>query len=153
MSDDYRPGRQIDLTGSIYAQYVYFDYLVSSVIWHLLNIDKELGIMVTGNLEIHPKIEMAREIAIYKNELTDIQKLLTSFKNSEVDSEAIFSKRNLIVLDVFSSSIEKAEVSSNNLSTNRAELSLEYYDKVHDEICAINNDMVVLMKVCNISVH
>ena len=153
MSNEYKVGRQIELTGSIYAQYVYFDYLVSSVIWHLLRINKDLGMMVTSNLDIQPKIDMALEIAVYKKELAEIQKTLTFFKNSTVDSEAIFSKRNQIVQGMPALFTLEIEASSDNVSAKRAELSLEYYEKVHDEICEINHDIVVLMEVCNISVH
>jgi len=153
MSDDFRVGRQIEVTGSIFAQYVYFDYLVSSVIWHLLNLKKDLGMMITGNLDIQPKIDMAIEIAIYKGELADIQKKLTTFKNSTVDCESIFSKRNQIVQGLSFDFGDGIERDSNNPPKKSTELSIEYYDKVHDEICEVNNDMVLLMKSCNISVH
>ncbi|EPJ53725.1 MAG: hypothetical protein OFPI_09270 [Osedax symbiont Rs2] len=153
MSDEYNIGKQIDLTGTIYAQYVYFDYLVSSVIWHLLKVNKDLGMMVTGNLDIQPKIDMALDIAIYKKELREIQTKLTLFKHSTIDSEGIFSKRNQIVQGMPSFLALDLEEVSDNVPAKRTELSLEYYEKVHDEICEINHDIVMLMQDCNISVH
>ena len=157
MDDIHQIKRRMELTGHICTQYAYFDHLISNIIWHLLSIEKDLGIIVTGNMEIRPKIEMAIEISDYKNEFPYLRKALQSLKNSGNKSSGFISKRNVIVHGIFFTrdNDPKVMVEAHRKKSlrKRQELTIEYYTSTLQEISDANNKLVALMESLNINVH
>lgn len=49
--------------GNICNQWSYLEYLFSNVIWWLLKIDRETGMIVTGGMDILPRANMAINLA------------------------------------------------------------------------------------------
>ncbi len=154
---DYGLEKRAKLTGYICTQYSYFDYLISNVIWHVLKVDKPTGIIVTGGMDIRPKIEMAISLLNHFEIENEIRFALQKFKNNASKENGFISKRNKIVHGIFSSSegdpAVMVEVHRKKSQRDRHEMKVEYIQQCHDEILAANNELISLLKQSGINVH
>ncbi|MFM5465820.1 hypothetical protein [Aeromonas simiae] len=145
------------LTGYICTQYSYFDYLVSNVIWHILKIDKPVGMIVTGAMDIRPKIEMAISLLEHHDIENEIRSTLQKFKNNASKENGFISKRNKIVHGIFSSregdSAVMVEAHRKKSHRERHEMDVEYIQQCYGEIVAANNELVPLLESRGINVH
>ena len=157
MSDIHQVKERMEFTGYICTQYAHFDYLISNIIWHVLDMEKGIGVIITGSMEIRPKIDMAIELLDYKEIFPEIRKKLQSIKNSASSSNGFISKRNVIVHGIFSSKEgdPKVMVESHRKKSmrGRQELKLSYYHETHEDIIKANKALMDLMIPVGINVH
>jgi hypothetical protein len=157
MSEDiHRIQERAKLTGLICTQYSYFDYLISNIIWDALGVEKEVGMIVTGSMDIRPKIEMAISLLDHINKNIEIRGLLQQFKNKASSSSGFISKRNIIVHGIYSSreGDPKVMVEAHRKIAHRErrEITIEFIKECHDSIIKANKDLVELMEIKKINV-
>jgi hypothetical protein len=88
-------------TGYVCHQWSYLEYLFSKAIWHLLSLDKEMGMIVTGGMDILPRANMAITLANHKKAdraLVDALKEARKSIQSRLQDD-----RNRVVHGVYSS--------------------------------------------------
>jgi len=145
------------LTGHICTQYSYFDYLISNVIWSVLGIEKDVGMIVTGSMDIKPKIEMAISLLDHLKVEQEIRPTLQKFKNNSSKENGFISKRNKIIHGIFSSRDNDptimVEAHRKKSHRERHEIGLEYIQQCHDEIVGANHELIPLLEKSNINVH
>ncbi|WP_422139677.1 hypothetical protein [Endozoicomonas sp. ALC020] len=142
--------KRAELVGYICTQYSYFDYLISNVIWSQLSIEKDVGVMITGPMDIRPKIELAISLLDHYENSEKLRALLQRFKNNASSENGFISKRNKIIHGIMSSSdgllTVMIELHRKKSQRERHEISLEYIQQCHDEILAANDELKNLMQ-------
>lgn len=155
--DIHRIQERAILTGLICTQYSYFDYLISNIIWNALGVEKEVGMIVTGGIDIRPKIEMSILLLDHFDNNSKIRDLLQQFKNNASKPNGFISKRNIIVHGIYSSRERdpKVMVEAHRKIAHRVrrEITIEYIKECHDSIVQANKDLVELMEAKNINTH
>lgn len=88
-------------TGQVCNKWAYLEYLLSNVIWWMLKLDKPTGMIVTGGLDMLPRLNMAinlgRHLKVDRKLITVLIELRGALQNDLID------RRNLIVHGVRSS--------------------------------------------------
>ncbi|NQY63824.1 MAG: hypothetical protein HRT38_08800 [Alteromonadaceae bacterium] len=155
MDDNYK--KRAQMVGFICTVYSYMDYAISNVIWHLLKLDKETGIIVTGAMDIRPKIDMAIELADHTEEISDIRAKLQEFKNQGGKPNGFISRRNKIIHGICSSRNNDSVVmvESHRKKSQRARHELGYQEIVdtYQDISRSNDELVTLMVAHGINIH
>ncbi len=157
MGDIHSVKERAEITGLICTQYAYFDYLISNIIWYLLNIDKPTGIIVIGSMDIRPKIDMAINLSEHTNKIEEIRKLLQKYKNSGSKPNGFISKRNKIVHGIFSSRdgdpTVMVESHRKKKEHKKHPMEYQYMLDTHTDICNANNELVKIMEPLKINIH
>lgn len=112
--------------------------------------------VVTGTLDIHPKIDMAIELADHKKLIPDIRAKLQSVKNSAGKPNGFISKRNVIVHGIFSSRDGDPTVlveCHKKTLRGRQEIKVSYCEETHKEIIAASQVLSSLTETARINVH
>ncbi len=82
-------------TGSICFQWSALEHLLAAAIWRLLKLDQETGAIVTGGLDILPRINMAIALAHHLKAKRQVTTLLKDTRT--VIQESLLKRRNLAV--------------------------------------------------------
>ena len=145
------------LVGMISFQWSYLEYLVSNVVWHLLGLEKEKGIIVTGPLDIKPELGMAMELAEYCESSQELKAALKNLSKELDSTEGISSRRNLIVHGIYSSRPGDPKVMieahKSKRRRQRREISLEYLQETLDKLNAEISKLAEVLEGENINVH
>lgn len=108
------PVPYLTATGNVCHQWSYLEYLLSKAIWHLLGLDKKTGMIVTGGMDILPRVNMAIALATH---LKANPSLLQALKDTRTaiqgrrKTDGLQYQRNRIVHGVYSSNKEAMEPS------------------------------------------
>ncbi|WP_125925562.1 hypothetical protein [Halomonas aestuarii] len=145
------------LIGYVCFQYSYLDYLVSNIIWGVLNIDKEAGKIVTGSLDIRPRLDMAVELLKHYDTHHELKEFVNTMKNRIEGKNGIINKRNIVVHGVFSSreGDPKVLVESHRSKRHRerAEMTVDEIRELHDRLCEESKSLVNIMEAHGFNVH
>ena len=160
------PGSERDVTqynerakivGVISFQWSYLEYLVSNVVWHLLGVDKDKGMIVTGPLDIKPELGMAMELAEYCSSSDELKAALKDLSKDLDSQDGLSSRRNLIVHGIYSSRprdpkvMVEAHKSKNR--RQRRELTLDYLRETLEKLNARIDRVTKILESEGINVH
>lgn len=145
------------LIGIISFQWAYLEYLVSNVVWHLLGIEKEKGVIVTGHLDIKPELAVAMELADYSGSSSELKGALKQLSKNLDSAEGLASRRNLIVHGIYSSRPQDPtvmiEAHKSKRRRQRQPMTLEYLQETLANMNAAVNHMVEVLESEGINVH
>lgn len=99
-------GVYLHLTGNVCHQWSYLDLLLSKAVWHLLDLDKETGIIVTGGMDMLPRVNMGVALARHlKSDRRLLGALIDARKSiqGKGKTDGLLYKRNRVVHGVYSS--------------------------------------------------
>jgi len=158
MSQDiHEMNKRATLVGHICTQYSFLDYLISNILWSFLNLDKEAGMIVTGNMDIRPKIDMAISLSIHFKKIDDVRSTLQKIKNNSSKDNGFISKRNQIIHGIHSSRDNDptvmVEAHRKKGHRQRQPMTVEYIEETHLEIASVNKELAALLEKNKINVH
>ncbi len=140
-------------TGNVCHQWSYLEYLLSQLIWHLLKLDKAIGIIVTGEIEITAKAKMALKLSkelLTHNDLISILVLISKL-------QTLAEKRNRVVHGSFSSHPDSVyaavELHRGKNAGIREQISINDIDSVAEEINILTMSFAVVLEKYGISTH
>jgi hypothetical protein len=93
----------LSAVGNICTQWAYLELLLARCIWYFLNLDKDVGIVITGKFDLPMRIQIAIEIG----EAVDLDKNLVKTSKSvklKFESKKIRERRNTAVHGIYASS-------------------------------------------------
>ena len=141
--------------GNISTQWAYLEYLVANTIWWLLKVDKPTGMILTGGLDMIPRINMAINLARHLKADRRILEALEVTRKSIQGGLA--DRRNIAVHGVFSSSdgspIVTVEVHRGKGDRKRIPLSDEELIKTGKDISSTIDVLLAAMKPLGINYH
>lgn len=144
------------LSGHINFQYSYLDYLISKFIWALLEIEKPAGVILTGGMDIRPKLDIAIELAEHFNKFEKIRALLKKLKNRGDNPNGFIQSRNIIVHGIYSSRDGDPTVMIESHRSKRLRekkpIKIEFLQKTLDEITKSAKDLCGLMQAEGLNV-
>ncbi|WP_227368316.1 hypothetical protein [Halomonas sp. M20] len=155
--DIHKIQKRAELIGHICFQYSFLDYLVSNVIWHILKLDVEAGKIVTGSLDIRPKLDMAVTLASHYGVLDEISAHIKTMKNRIEGKNGAINKRNRLIHGVFASApgdpVVVVESHRNKRHRQRIALAIDEIQSTLNEITQEATDLSELMEKHGINVH
>lgn len=158
MSDDpTQHEERARLVGKISFQWAYLEYLVSNVVWYLIGVSKEKGMIITGHLDIKPEIQISRELADHEGASENIRRVLKDLSRN-LDSElGHASRRNLIVHGIYSSRegdpAVMVEAHKSKKSRERQEMSMDFLHETLQQLNAEIDRIIPALEAEGINVH
>jgi len=145
-----------NLIGHMSFQYSYLDYLISNIVWSSLELKKDVGVIITGSLDIYPKLDMAISLLEELDNYPNLLSSLKSLKNRMQKTNSFVTKRNLYIHGVFSSRDKDSIVmiESHRNKKNRKKKPIEQTD-IQQTLNEILNEikiLIPLMKKENINI-
>lgn len=95
-------GQLLANVGNLCSQWAFLEYCFSITIWHLLKLDKETGMIVTGGMDILPRVNMVLNLAQHLKADGKIVEAARVARRALQDD--LINDRNKFVHGVFSSS-------------------------------------------------
>lgn len=145
------------IVGVISFQWSYLEYLVSNVVWHLLGVDKDKGMIVTGPLDIKPELAMAMELAEYCSASDELKTALKDLSKDLDSGDGLSSRRNLIVHGIYSSRpgdpTVMVEAHKSKKRRQRTELTLEYLRETLEKLNARVDCVAKVLESEGVNVH
>jgi hypothetical protein len=128
--------RRLLLIGAVCAQWSHLEYTLATVIWRLLSLDDETGKMVTGGLDMIPRIRMAHRLA---QKLSGKPTLCKAIEAVRADIQtSLLERRNTAVHGVQFVSPDKekmlVEVHRGKNALLRSELSIKDLNQLSKDI-------------------
>ena len=149
-------GKLLTLIGCVCTQYSFLDYLVSNVVWSLLRVEKDAGMIITGAMDIRPKIAVAIQLSEHYDKHGDIRTELRNIERNASKDTGFIPKRNLIIHGIFSSRdgdpTVMVEAHRKKSARTRATLTIEFVQETHDEIVSTSKRLVRLLERAEINV-
>lgn len=81
--------------GNICIQWSHLEYLVALAIWSMLRIDEKTGRILTGGLDIIPRLGMAHQLSVHLNAPQLARRTLTETR--KILQSGLLEQRNLVI--------------------------------------------------------
>lgn len=95
MFDVHKIRRRTSLIGGVCGQWAALEFILANIIWKMLSVDKSVGRILTGGLDMLPRLRMAinlgRELKVPKPVLAALIEARSTVQDHLID------KRNLVV--------------------------------------------------------
>lgn len=139
--------------GNICTQWAYLEYLVANTIWWLLKVDRPTGMILTGGLDMIPRINMAINLARHLKADRRILEALEATRKAVQGGLA--DRRNIAVHGVFSSRdgspIVTVEVHRGKGDRKRTPLPDEELSNIGKDISSTIDGLLASMKPLGIN--
>lgn len=145
---------RLQAVGNICTQWAYLEYLFANVIWWLLKIDKETGIIITGGLDIRPRAGMAINLARH---LKADRRLIEALTKARDEIGSLSDRRNRAVHGVsFSREGDETvmvEVHRGKGSRKAEPLATNELFAIGSEISVVATGLIAVLKSLEINVE
>jgi hypothetical protein len=115
------------------------EYAVASVIWAMLELDPETGKIVTGGLDMQPRLNMAIALARHKSEPKELVASLETARKELQDG--LLDRRNLAVHGIPLTDVAGLAT----LEVHRGRYARKPTPRGFDEIKALSDEIVAVM--------
>lgn len=150
----------LSATGNVCHQWSYLEYLISKAIWHILGLERDTGIIVTGGMDILSRVNMA--IALAKHTRAN-KKLIEVLEETRVKiqgkrkTDGLMYRRNLIVHGVYSSRdndpIILVETHRGAGDRKRNPISVAFVAQTGTDIFVASRSLIFVFEPLGISCH
>lgn len=141
--------------GNICRQWSYLEYLFSIVIWRLLNLDRDTGVIVTGGLDIIPRANMAINLSQHLKADRQLLNVMIAARKSIQDD--LSAPRNRAVHGVYSLNSTQpemfVEVHRGKGGRDKQPIRSESLRSLAAEITAVSTDLREAMAAAGIVVR